>query len=56
MSASPVVTEPAGLVCICDQQHRRLVITAIGARDSGSPCPLFSHLLSVIVAGGGNGG
>ena len=39
MSASPVGTPPAGLVCVRDQQHVGFASTEIELLSSGSFCP-----------------
>ena len=55
MSASPVGTEPAGLVCVCDQQHVGLRSLLPTRGIAAARAPLFSHLLSAIVGGGMRG-
>ena len=39
MSASPVGTPPAGLVCVCDQQQSRFARTDTELLDCGSSYP-----------------
>ena len=45
MSASPVGTPPAGLVCVRDQQQRGFASTDIELLSSGSLCPSLTRPL-----------
>ena len=48
MNASPVGTPPAGLVCVRDQQQRRLASTDLELLSSGSFCPLSGLCLGPV--------